>query len=575
MTLLENVADRLAGGKLTEQAEQIADLQEVNRQNSLGLQVIKENMRRLEQAINSPEWRMLAFGAEQEFTRQGIRDITTLARIMRLKNPLIKRGVQIQRLYVWAQGVTIAARDPEINTVIQAFLDDERNRADLTSHQARGERERDLQTDGALFFRFFVNQVNGRVRVRCIDYQEIDDIICNPEDRREHWFYRRTYNVVGLDGSVTTVTEYYPDIDFKPRSRVGFTDRIASLGGLGGKIVWDTPVYYVAVNKVGKWGVSEFYDALDWALAYKNFLEQLASVWAALARWAAKLTTKGGARGVAAAKSKLGTTMSSTSGEINPPPVTGSVFLQSEGVDLQPFRTAGATMSAEDGRRLMLMSMMAAGFPETFYGDAKAGSLATAKSLDRPTELKIIDRQTLWEDIHQTIFSFVLLWAVKAPQGPLGGMGRVTSERDGDQVIERVEWRDGIEANVDMTFPAVIEHDVREMIGAVIDAQTLNGRSAGDGIPLETAVQQILTELGLQNVDEIMNIWRQDQEERVARAEKVAAQTQPADDMPDDGEMPDEMMDDETMESVWQRQVTAVTDLLTEIREANGHNGAD
>lgn len=560
MALNEQIADRITGGKLSEQAAQIMALQETNQETAASLALVRESMQRLEQALYSPEWRALTIQNEQEFTREGIRAITEIARLMRIKNPLIKRGVKIQRLYVWAQGVSIAAADEEINAVIQAFLDDERNQADFSSHQARGERETDLQTDGNLFFRFFINQRNGRVRLRCIDPNEIDDIVTNPEDKREPWFYRRTYTRVALDGTVDSVTEYYPDWRFLPRSKTGFTSVLAASGGLGGRIIWETPVMHVPVNRLGKWGVCEYYDANDWALAYKSFLEQLASVWSALARWAAKLTVKGGKRGVAAAKTKLGTTLGAGSQETNPPPVAGSMFISSEGTDLQPFRTAGATMSADDGRRLQLMAAMAFGFPETFWGDTKAGSLATAKSLDRPTELQIVDRQTLWRDIHQSVFQLVLLWAVKAPEGALRGLGRVVREPDGDQVIERIVWNDDIDGTVRISFPPVIEHDIKETISALVEAQTLAGRGEGVGIPLETAVSEMLVALGLENVDQIMAMW---QEVRGAEPDEEP-------DMPEMPQLPEDteeelgdvMMDEEA----WRRQVTAVTELLADLR---------
>lgn len=566
MTLQENLADRLSGGKLSEQAAMISDLQETNRETSLSLSMIQESMQRLEQALYSPEWRALSMQGEQEFTRAGIKAITDIARIMRIKNPLIKRGVKIQRLYVWAQGVSIAAADKEINATIQAFMDDERNQADLTSHQARGERETDLQSDGNLFFRFFVNEQNGRVRVRVVEPNEIDDIICNPEDKREPWFYRRSYAKTALDGSMSALTEYYPDWRFMPRSKTGFTNVVAASGGLGGKIVWETPVMHVAVNRLGKWGICEYYDANDWAIAYKSFLEQLASVWSALARWSAKLTVQGGKRGVAAAKSRINTTLASGA-ESNPSPVAGSMFISNEGTDLQPFRTAGATMSADDGRRLQLMAAMAFGFPETFWGDSKAGSLATAKSLDRPTELQIVDRQTLWRDIHQSVFQFVLTWAVKAPSGPLSSFGVVIREPDGNQVIERIEWLDNVDPHVSIVFPPVIEHDIAQTITALADAQTLGGRSEGAGIPLETAVSKMLVALGLENVDEIMTIWR-DEREKAASEPPPPAPTGDA-----DPEVPEDDIINQEMESVWNRQVTAVTDLLSEIKETMGANG--
>jgi hypothetical protein len=569
-TITETIADRLTGGKLS-------SLQETAVSQSGQIWQLTESLQRLEQVLYSTEWRMMSMQADQEFTRAGLRQITELSRIMRLKNPIIKRGVKIQRLYVWAQGVNISAADETINATVQAFLDDERNRAELTGHQARGERETDLQQDGNLFFRFHINQINGRIRLSTIDPQEIDDIICNPEDKREPWFYKRMWTQRNLDGGTVAHTVYYPDWQFTPRSKVGFTEKLAALGGLNGRIDWDTPVYHVATNKMGRWGVSEFYAGNDWALAYKSFLEQLASVWQALARWAAKLTVQGGKRGVAAAKAKLNTTLGGGLGdETNPPPVTGSTFISGAGTDLQPFRTAGATMSADDGRRLLLMAIMDFGFPETFFGDASVGSLATAKSLDRPTELLIMDRQALWKSVLGDIMGYALLWAVKAPQGPLRSLGRMVPEKDGDQVHERVAWNDDIDPTVTVAFPSIIQHDIKETISAIIDAQTLAGRSEGAGIPLETAVRRLLSELGVDDVDAVMGIWQEEQEERQARADEMAARVSappaPADEEEDDSEE-EETEEETTSEAIWNRQVTAVSDLLVELKEAMGANG--
>ena len=508
MTLLEATADRLSGGKITE-------LTEVTRHQSNELVRLTESMQRLEQLLYSPGWDRFGKAMEGVFTREGMRKITTLSRLMRVKNPIIKRGVDVQRLYVWAQGVSVSAEDETVNEVLQQFADDERNRAELTSHQAYSDKEVSLQQDGNLFFRFFVNQQTGRTRIRTIDPQEVDAIISNPEDDKEPWLYRREWSQQEISGLVRTITEYYPDFRFVPKTPATVEGQLPK----DGAVIWDTPVYHVAVNRIGAWGVSEYYAALDWALTYKNFLEQLASVWSALARWAAKIKVPGGVRGVAAARAKLNTTATSSSGETNPPPLTGSTFIESAGVDLQPFRTAGATMSAEDGRRLLLQAIAVTGFPETFYGDVSVGTLATAKSLDRPTELKIIDRQALWSDIIRDIMNYVLLQSAKAPGGTLSGYKR---EDDAGEWIEYIDWPKETDADIKVAWPPVVEDDVPGLVTATIDAATLKG--AGGGIPQETAIRQLLNLLGVPDIDEVMKIWEEDEEEREEKAAELAAQ---------------------------------------------------
>ena len=483
------------------------ELQETIQQQGLQIELLQESIRELEVSLMNTDWRLLTIQAQQEFTRNGLQIIVELARIMFLKNPVIKRGVNIQRLYVWAQGMSVRAKNPEINQVVQAFMDDERNQAELTSHQARSEKEKTLQLEANLFFAFFVSGTNGRTRIRTIPFDEIQEIICNPEDGREPWYYKRMWSQQDLDGTMTTHTALYPDWRYLP------TKKAPSMHGI--TIKWDVPVYHVAVNKYGRFGVSEVYSSLDWARAYKSFLENLASVWQALARWAAKLTVKGGSAGVASARTKLNTTVSTTQGETNPSPIAGSTFIQAEGRDLQPFRTAGATMSAEDGRRLFLMAIAEAGFPETFYGDASVGSLATAESLDRPTELKIKDRQTLWSDIHQAILRFVVLQAVKAPAGALRGLGQVVRESDGEQYMEYVQWQETtdpttgepteIDSTIDIQFPAIIATDVQKQIGALKTATTLDGQAPAGTFDLKTFTRLAAIELGIPDVDALID----------------------------------------------------------------------
>ena len=44
-----------------------------------------------------------------------------------VKNPLIKRGVNVKVNYVWGQGWSIRAQEPELQAVIDGFLYDQKN----------------------------------------------------------------------------------------------------------------------------------------------------------------------------------------------------------------------------------------------------------------------------------------------------------------------------------------------------------------------------------------------------------------------------------------------------------------
>lgn len=469
------------------------------------IDLLQERLAELELAIEDEGWQRISGEADLELSRDALRKIARLSRLAFLKNPLINRAVSLQAFYVWGQGVSIEGRHPDVDAVVQAFLDDPKNQAELTSHQARTLKEMDLQVEGNVFFAFFVEPASGRVRVRTIPPDQVAEVVTNPEDAKDVWYYKRVWTPRGLDGTATTQRiVYYPDWRHTPATRAD---------SVGGKPVeWATPVYHVKVGGLSdmRFGVPETYAALDWARAYKAFLEDWATIVRALSRFAWNLTAKGGAKGVAAARAKLGTTLSTAgtgTGESNPPPVTGSTFINADGYKLDPIRTSGATTSAEDGRRILLMVAAATGMPETFFGDASVGTLATAKSLDRPTELKFADRRTLWADVLHDILQFAIDWAVRAPGGPLAGT--VTTDAEGAMTVtldDDPATGEPMDRGVEITYPPILEHDVEANVNAVVKAVTLGAQGGvlASGLPPRYVAQLLLRALGEDDVDELL-----------------------------------------------------------------------
>src|SRR5438477_4821568 len=107
----------------------------------------------------------------------------------------------------------------------------------------------------------------------------------------------------------------------------------------------------------------------------------------------------------------------------------------------------GATVAADDGRRLLLMVCAGTGWPETFFGDVSVGTLATARSLDRPTELRLRNRQTLWSDIIIDIAQFVIDKKLESTQGLKKGQ---------------------VDRTINTAFPPIVQHDVKEIVDAIV-----------------------------------------------------------------------------------------------------------
>lgn len=515
---------------------QAAELREQVRQRDDSLELLGESLSQLELAIEDTGWRHLAVEADMQFSRQGLAAIAQLARLYWLKNPLIKRAVAIQQTYVFGQGINAHATDPAVNVVVQAFWDDPLNQAELTSHQALMMKEAELQIAANLFFVFFTDSSTGAVRVRSIPFAEVDDIISNPEDSKEPWYYirkrtRRDFDLATGLYTSTPETCYHPDWRYKP-----VTGKPLLINGY--PVRWDAPVYHVATNKLSdmKFGVSELYAAIDWAKAYKDFLQDWATIVRAYSRFAWSFTTAGGKAGVAAVKARLNTTLSADSGiDRNPPPAAASTFIATQGQKMEPIKTAGATTSADDARRLLLMVCAATGIYEHYFGDPSTGNLATSTSMERPMELKFLERRKLFAGILKDILNYVIDANAVAPGGKLNGS--VNTDGYGVAQVELGPDFDTEEANpgkpmsrhIDVDFPDLLDHDIAARIGAIVATTTLNGQAPAGTLDLPTFTRLCLNELGEDDVDEVLaRLFPKGWEEERAAASAAKLQAQQA-----------------------------------------------
>lgn len=485
------------------------------------IETLNERFAELELALEDRDWQKLDGQDGKEFSRNYQQTINHWARLMWTKNPLIKRAVYTQTSYVFGQGINIEAEDERVNEVIQEFLNDKKNRTELTEHQARMTKETELQLFGNLFFVFFVNKATGQVRVRTLPSNEITDVITNPDDAKEPWYYRRDYvEQEFLDKWGTRrskhKTVYYPDwrVD-NPRKFVG------------GQPVEDAFVYHVSVNKLSdqKFGTSEVYSALDWAKAYNHFLEDWATIVRAHSKFAWRIVTKGqGKAGIKKAKDKLHSNYAEGgTKETNPAPPAGGTWISSGNERLEPIKTSGAQAKAEDGDRMIHMVSAGTGiFYHYLVGDPSTGNLATAKSMERPMEIQFKDRQALWKSIYTEILNFVIFKAVEAPTGKLKNLADIAKNAWGEKYIkwrkdlqnEDPEMRDKkISGTVYVSFPDLLEKDVNNQIDAIVKASTMGGRPSMGMIEQKDISRLLMTALGMSDVDEkLEKMYPEDEE---------------------------------------------------------------
>lgn len=462
-------------------------------------EVLTESFADQELAAEDRGWQRLSMELEQEFSRQGLMNVTRNCRVMAVASPLIKRGLQLRIGYVWGQGVNVSARadgdaDQDVNTVVQSWWDDESNKASLTSSQAQEELERALGTDGQVFIACFTNPLDGRVQHRSTPFDEIVDVLKNPEDRDDPWFYLRSYTTTVIEqgyGSTRRRTEtrrvFHPALGFWPATRPKSIDGIP--------VAWDVPILHVPVNRLDgwTWGVPDSYAALPWARAYDGFLTDWARLVKALSKFAWRLTGDRASKARSAA-TRLAATLPAPSMSAQGSDA-GGVAAMGPGATLEAIPKSGATIDSESGRPLAAMVAAGLGVPVTtlLSDPGTTGARAVAETLEQPTLLEMGMRRHLWASVLQTLAEYVVLQAVKAPRGPLRG----TITQDGNR--QRVRLAGDVESSIVVEWPDLNELDPLKLVEAIATAD-----GTGKVPPVET-LRLLLAALRVKDADEIID----------------------------------------------------------------------
>lgn len=462
--------------------------------------------------LQNIEWKRETSMSLLEFTRWGIQQIIMISRLRCIKDPMLNRGMNVSAQYVFGRGVEITSEDPAADEILKQWR--ERNKSVL-GHTALTDLHRAKYYDGNIFFVCFTDKVNtGEVNVRTFDAVEMMDMISNPEDSSEPWYYRREWvqTEISDDGTRHNITKraWYPALNYEPVDRLKVIDSV--------DVMWDAPVYHRKCGAPGKWhfGLPLVYPALGYSQAVKRFLEDCMTIRNSLAQFSMLLTTKGGQQALQGYKNQLSTTVgpSASLWDQNPPAVTGATFASGPGTELKAFSTKGAGGDPAEVREYKLMVCMVFGLPESFFADMNTSNLATATSLDRPTELNFMEMQEVWREDLVMLATYQLKAALGAASGKLrealGGRTVLIRERrrvrggvmgpfEGTRkwrIYEATAPKD--EVTVMVNFPAIIEADVPANIGAIVQAATF-GNKAGEvvGIDEKEAVRLINQELGI------------------------------------------------------------------------------
>jgi hypothetical protein len=464
------------------------------------LELVQERNADLELALEDRGWMSLTAEANELFTREGISRAGDVAEAATAINPILRRALALRTGYVWGDGVQITARSTgaedggqDVNSVVQAFLDDPGNKRSLSGQAAQQSLERALFVRGDVFMALFTNPRTGRVKARRLPAAQITEIFTDPEDSGAPWYYSRQWTEITLNpttGGRDSVTKqaYYPDVTYRPASKP------SSVGDV--EVVWDAPVVHVSTSGEyqGGFGLPDAYPALAWARAYSEFLGDWAKLTKSLSRFAWRTTTPGGAK-----TTKAAATLQSAAGLVSPATGAAPVGAAAVGdIGLEAIPKSGATINSDSGRPLAAMVASGTDVPVTMLlaDPGVTGARATAETLDDPTELVMSQRRGLWEDFLTQILDHVIDWAARAPQGELI-KGQIT--RDGDTEAVALAGDDGdTDRTLDIDWPAWASTPVETLVKAIVEAD------GAAKLPPATIARLLLQALGVDDVDEIL-----------------------------------------------------------------------
>jgi hypothetical protein len=473
----------------------------------------------IELALQNIEWRREITMSWLEFSRWGIQQIILISRLYYIKNPLLRRAIDVCAVYVFGRGVEVTSTDKKANDVLKDCFD--RNRKVLGPH-ALMKLQRRKYYDGNLYFAAFADVENaGVVDWRTIDATEIQEIVTDPADGDKEIFFKRMWEEEEFDlstGAKTPVRKiaWYPalSLDDKP-------PLVPETIGAD-PVIKGVYVYHRKCGEVGKWkiGVPRAFPALDWAKVTRQYLEACLTLAKSHAQIAWQFATKGGQGAVEGIKQQLQTNVNSAPGNTlwdqNPTPVNASIVGMGTGTELSMVAARGKGLDPAEVKEYRNMVGMCFGIPPTWLGDMETANLSTATTLDRPTELGFRAEQIEWEEDLTIIARYTLKVSAGATDGKLRealGNGKVVYIRPapkkigkgGALVYDEAAKPSDDEIQVRVTFPAIREGDLPAIINAIVAAATLDNKGGQVvGIDEKVTVRLLLEALGVEDAEDVL-----------------------------------------------------------------------
>lgn len=387
-------------------------------------------------ALEDIGWRPLmgVTGGSNQFSLESLHRTSEMCRAVASINPLVERGLKVRTGYIWGSGVSVVPQEfvtggpgrprtantkPELPSGVEDVL---------TGTIAQLEIESTASTDGNLFF--LVDKKNKSVQR--IPFEEITEGVSQRGNRERLLYIRRTWDDwdLELDSGQGVEMEPLTNPDFsrgnrkwlepqKDEGRSGVAKNVSvwyptpaamQKKTTGKARISNSPVdhskimVHVAFNKLTgwRWGIPDVLPAIWWTKAYKEYLENCATLTKAYARFAWKVTNdkSKAVRRTASAMAQAPRNDPATGQPLS----IGASAVLGAGQDLNAVGSKAA-VDFDAGRPLAAMIAAALDVPlPSLTCDPMLGNRATTQALDTSTVLVMQARQRVMNEAYELIF---------------------------------------------------------------------------------------------------------------------------------------------------------------------------
>ena len=498
---------------------------------------MRETLADLYHAVQDQNWMQItldpwAYMSGLDFVSADRVNIQLRMRQMARYNPAAKWMVRTCANYVFGTGLTVKIDEnaPKLQKIIDLFWYDSVNATTLCTMDAQMERFRDLYVDGNLYFEIQVNKSTGRVRVGTIDSILVNDIVTNPKNRHDVWWYRiqeaqydydysnGAYKQPGQPGGGGNPKYYYlrdwrydPDDDFtRSNTKPPNAD------------IRDGVVFHIPINREGKFGLSELFAGNDWLTSHRQFMEDRATLLRAWATIAWKVKRKDSPMGIQAMRDSLQSTYVNaplgTGYEHNPNPAAGATLVENEGSTREPMTVnTGGANAVQDAEMLLQLGAIGGGVFTHYLGSVQAHRLATVSAMELPMLKNFQAWQQRWKFAYLAILNYVIEQAIESgiiDEGDLSGV-------EPDPTIRPAEGRN---RGVDVIFPPILVRDSAGVMNAITALS--NSVFPPTVIAKRTLARMSLDMLGVEDADELVETAFEGAEDEMYQMEMQAAKAQ-------------------------------------------------